>query len=390
MKRKKFGLLILMTALTLGMVSSSAMADEQNASSETPIVLKTMGSILFGGSVETRPDGDTFHGDHGYAQFFVPQNSRTLPMVMWHGIGQHGKTFETTPDGRDGYMQIMPRRDWSVYIIDQPRRGRAGRTLAKNTESGVPTTLKESSAWNAFRLGLWVPPATRTFFPNINFPKDDFSIDQFWRQQTPDTGEEPKTAEHRKFMAQTVGELFKQIGPVILITHSNSGQYGWATAMENPDSVKAVIAYEPGACAFPEGELPPAIPAGHPLVDVFQAPQPVPMEEFKKLTQMPILIVFGDNVAKTQTEVFNSEVWRVAKQRAEQFVEAVNRHGGDATLIDLPSMGITGNTHVPFADLNNIVIADQLSAYLKEKGLDGYDAPHTGPKWDELKRNSRK
>ncbi|MCD8349951.1 MAG: alpha/beta fold hydrolase, partial [Planctomycetaceae bacterium] len=303
-KHRSLSVLLLLAYLLIGPAQAIA--------SEEPLILKTMGSILFGGSVITQEDGDTFHGDHGYAQFFVPQNSRTLPMVMWHGIGQHGKTFESTPDGRDGYMQIMPRRDWSVYIIDQPRRGRAGRTAAKMEENDVPTTMRESSAWNAFRLGVWVPPAARPFFPNVQFPKDEFSVDQFWRQQTPDTGEEPKTAEHRHFMAEAVGDLFKKIGPGILITHSNSGQYGWATAMEHPDLVKAIIAYEPGACAFPENELPAAIPAGHHLVDIFQAPQPVPVEAFKNLTKMPILIVYGDNIAETQSEVFNSEVWRVA------------------------------------------------------------------------------
>jgi hypothetical protein len=36
----------------------------------------------------------------------------------------------------------------------------------------------------------------------------------------------------------------------------------------------------------------------------------------------------------------------------------------------LPKIGITGNTHFPFSDLNNIEIADQMSKFLKEKGLD--------------------
>lgn len=385
MQLGKFKRIVIWSALAFVMCIAPAVSLAGDADEQESIVLRTMGSILFGGSVTTMEDGDTFHGDHGYAQFFVPRKSRTLPMVMWHGIGQHGKTYETTPDGRDGYMQIMPRRDWSVYIIDQPRRGRAGRTLAKNPESVIPTTMRESSAWNAFRLGVWVPPAKRPFFSSLQFPRDEFSVDQFWRQQTPDTGEEPFTPEYRKFMAQTVGDLFKKIGPGILITHSNSGQYGWATAMEHPELVKAVIAYEPGACAFPENELPEAIPAGHPLVDVTQAPQAVPMETFMNLTKMPILIVYGDNIATEQSEVFNSEVWRVAKERARQMVETINRHGGDALLIDLPAMGIYGNTHIPFADLNNVEIADQLSAYLARKGLDNYDAPHTGPDWEKLR-----
>lgn len=109
----------------------SGRSDQQGASK--PITLKTMGSLFFGGTVTRAEDGEPFHGDHGCAQYYIPQNSRNYPLVMWHGIGQSGKTFESTPDGREGFMSILPRRDWAVYIIDQPRRGRAGRTQTVET-----------------------------------------------------------------------------------------------------------------------------------------------------------------------------------------------------------------------------------------------------------------
>lgn len=44
----------------------------------------------------------------------------------------------------------------------------------------------------------------------------------------------------------------------------------------------------------------------------------------------------------------------MARLRAEQFVKEVNARGGDAQLIDLPSLGLKGNTHASFADLNNL------------------------------------
>jgi hypothetical protein len=50
--------------------------------------------------------------------------------------------------------------------------------------------------------------------------------------------------------------------------------------------------------------------------------------------------------------------------------DAVNRHGGDVTLVHLPEMGIRGNTHFAFSDLNNIQIADFMSEWLNKKGLD--------------------
>lgn len=111
---KKLSALILAAAFT----ALPLMANAQQPADDKPIVLKTMGSLFFGGTVQTLPNGETFHGDHGYAQFYIPQNARTYPLIMWHGIGQSGRTYESTPDGREGYMAILPRRDWPVYIID--------------------------------------------------------------------------------------------------------------------------------------------------------------------------------------------------------------------------------------------------------------------------------
>jgi len=55
---------------------------------------------------------------------------------------------------------------------------------------------------------------------------------------------------------------------------------------------------------------------------------------------------------------------------ARLWADAVNRHGGDVTVVHLPEMGIHGNTHFPFSDLNNLEIADLMSKWLKDKGLD--------------------
>ena len=43
---------------------------------------------------------------------------------------------------------------------------------------------------------------------------------------------------------------------------------------------------------------------------------------------------------------------------------------GDCTVVHLPEIGVTGNTHFPFSDLNNVQIADLMQNWLHEKGLD--------------------
>ena len=47
----------------------------------------------------------------------------------------------------------------------------------------------------------------------------------------------------------------------------------------------------------------------------------------------------------------------------------MNRRGGDVTVVHLPEIGIRGNTHFPFSDLNNLEIADLLTRFLEKKGL---------------------
>jgi hypothetical protein len=120
-----------------GLAASASLATAaglgQEIESGEALVLKAQGSFAIGGTVITGANGDTFHGDHAYVQYQIPQNPRDLPLVMWHGGGQFSKTWESTPDGRDGYQNIFLRRGFSTYIIDEPRRGRAGRTTIGTT-----------------------------------------------------------------------------------------------------------------------------------------------------------------------------------------------------------------------------------------------------------------
>ena len=328
-----------------------------------PIVLETQGSFAFGGALITGADGNTFRGDHGYAQYQVPLGARTHPLVMWHGGGQFSKTWETTPDGRDGFQNIFLRRGFATYIIDQPRRGRAGRSTAGVT---IPhATPDEANLFTIFRLGIWTPPAAPRFFPGVQFPQDEQSIDQYFRQVTPDTGTPGGGAtgadEGAEVATDAVAALFESIGPAVLITHSASGILGWQTALKSAN-VRAIVSYEPTVFLVPEGD--PAPPAGY-------APAiPVAPEEFDKLTEIPIQIVFGDNIQDEPAGIFGVDLWVRSVPAAAAFVDAVNARGGQAELLHLPDAGLTGNTHFPFSDLNNVEVADLLSQYLAGQGLD--------------------
>ncbi len=136
--------------------------------------------------------------------------------------------------------------------------------------------------------------------------------------------------------------------------------------MKNPN-VRAVVAYEPGSgFVFPEGEVPPAMPClTGPLEGVG-----VPLSQFMGLTKIPIIVYFGDNIPEEPSKNPGQDNWRVRIAMARLWRDAVNRHGGDVTLVHFPDLGIRGNTHFMFSDLNNLQIADLLSRFLAEKRLD--------------------
>jgi hypothetical protein len=335
----------------------------QKTIKQKPILIDKQGSFAVGGTIITNPgvfnpynptpEGQTFHGDHAYVFYQVPVKARKYPLVMWHGIGQFSKTWETTADGREGFLNLFLRRHFSVYLLDQPRRGNAGRST--QTAAIRPTT-DEQGWFGTFRLGIWPD-----YFEGVQFSKDSATLNQYFRAMTPNIGSIDMNVN-----TDAVSELFNKIGPAILVTHSHSGGMGWLTAIKN-QNVKAIVAYEPGSgFLFPEGEVPaPKASSGGTLEAVA-----VSQAEFQKLTKIPIVIYYGDFIPDRPSANPGQDGWRVRLEMARVWRDAVNRHGGDVTVVHLPEIGIKGNTHFPFSDLNNVEIADLLSTWLMKKGLD--------------------
>lgn len=362
---------LLLVALLVG-----ATACARGARRDTPVttpagsalMLKEQGSFAVGGTVVTSPGtfdplhpsaaGGTLHGDHARVFYQVPVDARPLPLVFWHGAGQFSKTWETTPDGREGFQTLFLRRRFPVYLLDQPRRGAAGRSTVPST---IAVTTDDQIWFGMFRIGIWPD-----YFPNVQFSRDPEALNQFFRSMTPNTG--PFDAE---LNARAVVALFEKIGAGVLVTHSQGGGPGWLTAMASP-KVRAVVSYEPGSgFVFPEGELPAAMPS---LTGPLE-PVGVPLERFMALTKIPIVIYFGDNIPSEPSSNPGQDNWRVRLAMARLWRDAVNRHGGDVTVVHLPDLGIRGNTHFAFSDTNNLEIANLLSEFLADKHLDGGGRP---------------
>lgn len=351
---------LLVTALSFGFMSASAFAMSH------PVTLEDQGSFYAGGKVVTARgtykddeptnfDGETLHGDAAYVFWQKPAKAKKNAMVFLHGYGQSGKTWETTPDGRDGFQNIFLEKGYSTYVVDEPRRGRAG-------NSTVPANLKaqpQDQLWyDNFRIGQWP-----NVYDNAAVPRDQASQEQFFYQMTPDTG-----AFDQDVVANAMTAVMEKAGSGVLVTHSAGGGPGWLTAAHS-DHVKGVIALEPGTFPFPKGEVP--------AVEETTSPFPargmeVSDEDFQKLLKIPMVVYFGDNIktGSTPDSHWGLDNWRVRLNLANEWAEIMKEHGGDVQVIVLPDIGIKGNTHFLMADLNNQDVADEMVRWMHEKKLD--------------------
>ncbi len=347
--------------IAFGLTTAVAAMAGENAK---PLIIEEQGSFAAGGTVipakeaykplEPKPEGQTLHGDHAYVFYQIPVNAKKYPLVFLHGAGQFSKTWESTPDGREGFQNIFLRRGHGVYLIDQPRRGNAGRSTVSAT---IEATPDEQFWFGQFRLGIWP-----NYFKGSQFAKGEESLNQFFRQITPNTG-----AFDPEIISDAMAAVFDKTGPAIFVTHSQGGGIGWRTAVKTKN-VRAIVSYEPGSgFLFPQGEVPKPVSNSSTFgpLKAFE----IPMEEFMVFTRIPIVIYYGDNIPEKPIDEPHQDYWRAAMAMAKLWAETVNKYGGNAAVVSLPDIGLHGNTHFPFSDLNNIQVADMLTNWLNENNL---------------------
>lgn len=363
---------ILSCALSASAVITGCTTD-LTSTSDDYIVLKTQGSFAIGGSTVTHdgtfsndkflePDGQAAYGDHAYVFYQIPAKANKYPLIFQHGGAQSKRTWETTLDGRDGFENIFLKKNYSVYLVDQPRIGEAG----LSTKAAGPANPYASNPLYADKT-LYTLCRIGDFpnqFANSQFPRTKEALDQFQRCWTPYTGELDDDVS-----SDALALLFDKVGPAILVSHSMGGSVGWLTATKT-DNVKAIVAFEPGGSPFifPENEVPEVLPTAY--APIAAQAKAVPLEDFLKLTKIPIVLYYGDNIASAPTkEHIGMDKWRSEFDMAKKFAAAINRHGGNASVIHLPDLGIKGNTHFLMSDLNNVEIADLMENFLKEHNL---------------------
>src|SRR6185503_15276135 len=180
-----------------------------------------------------------------YVDYQIPRNVRhPYPIVMVHGAGQTGTNFLSTPDDRPGWAQFFLANGYAVYVVDQTGRGRSVYTTEVYGPTRPPFDVDgRVQNWSLQQESNLFPNAhLHTQWPGTGKPRDPF-FDQFYASQVQLMLDPVKTQEYAQ---KALSALLDKIGPAILLTHSQSGTFGFLVADKRPDLVKGVVTVEGG------------------------------------------------------------------------------------------------------------------------------------------------
>lgn len=297
------------------------------------------GTLADAGFAECAASGTGFVGQM-YVQYLTPRGKTNVPrVVLIHGSGHTGKSYETTPDGREGWFTYFARRGIATYVVDLPGRGRSGFDVnAVNAAALHPQSryvgaeikgFTREAAWTIFRFG----PAFGVASAGTQFPVT--AADQYFMQLVPDG--EAWLATPQQVLA--LGKLLELIGPSVLVVHSLSGPDGIDAALARPDLVKALVSIEPVWCDLTRE-----------TAARFAA------------SQIHLLTLFGDF---SNSESVAENYWTGRRRACQDACDQVRAAGGRADCIYLPDWGIRGNSHMLMMDANNAAIADFVLEWLQ-------------------------
>ena len=340
--RLRLGLLAAGSLVVLATGYAAAQGQRQGASA--PITIQKQGSFAVGGRILGDANASSLHCDHGYVEYQIPVDPRRINLVMWHSAA--ATAWMNRWDGGEGYQSIFLRRGYPVYIWDGPQVGRANWGCTEHTYTPGPG--RDQGNFTAWRFGAQYP----NWFEGVQFPTKD---PEAWNQASRARYLEFDTVENAQMQSDAAAKLMDKIGPSVALTNSAGGLRAILTALKT-NNMAAIVMYENVGYVYPQGEG----PGG--AVGPF-GPIEVPLEEFKKLAKVPMQMVWGDNVNESASYTSSLKLSKL-------FAEKVNKYGGKAQVLMLPDAGLKGNTHIPFADMNNVAVADLLSKYLAENGLD--------------------
>jgi pimeloyl-ACP methyl ester carboxylesterase len=304
---------------------------------------------------------------------------------MIHGGSQTGTNFTGTPDGREGWAQYFLRRGHAVYVVDQVARGRSAHFSQSQGPVQAGNLARTEQRFVApKRFNLWPQAKKHTQWPGSGRP-GDAAFDAFYATQFPSLDSYPRQQEINR---DAIVALLDEIGPAILLVHSQSGAFAWPVADARPKLVKAIVAIEPNGPPVYETEFrgapewfadigarktsglgmvplqyDPPLKSGEQLSFERQqkpdAPdlvrgwlQSEPARKLPNLAKVPILIL----VAEASYHAAYDHMTAAYLAQA----------GVPNDFVRLPEIGIRGNGHMMMLEKNSDQIAGVIEGWLKK------------------------
>jgi len=208
--------------------------------------IASTGFFYVGGHYVAEPGKEVMDGAE-YVEVMVPKKiRRAYPIVFLHGAGQTGTDWLQTPDGRPGWAYYFIGQGYVVYMVDYPARGRSAYVPDVDGKLTIRTAPTLEKIWTALpELGDWPQAKKYSQWPSDAPNKGkmgDPVFDDFARTQVQFLEGDSQD----KLNLDAHIALLEKIGiPVILITHSQGGAFGWQVADARPKLVKAIITAEP-------------------------------------------------------------------------------------------------------------------------------------------------
>jgi pimeloyl-ACP methyl ester carboxylesterase len=402
---KRLVLIGALTALAVGGGATREAAGQSAASKAAPSAaiprvslsnVSRIGYFYAGGQYvgELGPMKEPTWGGAMYFEVMVPKQIKSpYPVVFLHGAGQTGVDWLQTPDGRPGWAYNFLDMGYVVYLEDFPARGRSQYVPGvdgtnENLNLNIRTANNISDIFTNNK-GDYPRARLHTQWPGSGLIGDKV-FDDFTRSQVQFLAgprQETMTRDANVALLDMIGT------PVILLTHSQGGPFGWTVADRRPNLVKAIVTVEPGGppvkgvdtakvaytdqagLAWGISGSPiaysPAISNPSQLQTELETKAPAegtvpcyvqtePARKLVNLAKIPVLDISGEG---GYHRVFDRCVaaW-------------LNQAGVKTEFVELEKVGIRGNGHMMMLEKNSADIAKYMGAWLAKNapaaGLD--------------------
>lgn len=358
----------------------SGPANAQDEKDQEPMQIAREGVMYVVG--EYNEDKTSMQGQM-YVEYKIPaQQTQPYPIVMIHGGNATGAHFLGSPDGGPGWAEYFVRQGYAVYIVDQVGRGRSGffesygatRAPTADRIQKIGSRPEEFDDQPFAKLHTQWSGGTKPGTPEF---------DQFFSSLVPDIAD---LTTLEKLNRSAGAKLLNEIGPVVLLTHSQSGFIAFGLANDVPDMIKASVVLEPSGPPFRDAQ-----PVGSPdwwkvsdekrpfgitnapltydppladgkglksqaaersgdgtLVQCWRQAEPV--HKLPQMAKVPMLIVTAEASYHAGYDYCTSEF--------------LTQAGVTHDFVELGKVGIHGNGHVMTIEKNNREIAAKINEWI--------------------------